>query len=97
MDQQNSDELVSVFMAPDEITAHLVKGILEEAGIQAIVSSRQVPWMDGIMTNAQGYWGDVMVPESQSRESLAIIRDFRSAEPDENMDDPDIPPEADVD
>ena len=77
----NSQEFVSVYKAQDEVTAYLVKGVLEEAGIEAVVRSRQVPWMDGIMSLAEGYWGDVMVLEEKRDESLAVIEGY-AAPPD---------------
>ncbi|MDO8682889.1 MAG: DUF2007 domain-containing protein [Armatimonadota bacterium] len=79
MNQQNKESgFVSVYQAPDEITAYLVKGLLEEAGIEVMLSSRQVPWMDGIMIKAEGYWGDILVLEDKQEESLAIIEAYTS-------------------
>jgi len=80
MNDENVDsELITVFRAPDEITAHLVAGILEDAGIKVLIRSRQVPWMDGVMVNAEGYWGDIVVPQNERKRSLQLIMDLQLA------------------
>jgi len=66
-------KLVSLYKAPDEVTAHLIKGILDDAGIPAMLASRQVPWMDGVMIAPQGYWGDVLVPEAELENAKEVM------------------------
>jgi hypothetical protein len=87
-EEDASSELVTVYQAPDEVTAHLVLAVLEDAGVPAMIRSRQVPWMDGVMVNAEGYWGDVMVPQRQRKESLQLIVDFQLAALDGESDEP---------
>jgi hypothetical protein len=82
-EEVESSELVSVYKAYDEITAHLVKGALEAEGIPAVVQSRQVPWMDGVMTMGEGYWGDVMAPEAEKDRSLQVIEAYSSGKDEE--------------
>jgi hypothetical protein len=87
-DEISDAELISVYQASDEVTANLVAGVLEEAGIRTYIKSRQVPWMDGVMVNAEGYWGDVMVPQRERKLCLQLIMDFQLAILDDEDDEP---------
>jgi hypothetical protein len=78
-DENAGSELIAVYRAPDEITAHLIASVLEDAGIKVLIRSRQVPWMDGVMINAEGYWGDIVVPQSERKKSLQLIMDLQLA------------------
>jgi len=79
MAEKNDDlKLVCLYKAPDEVTAHLIKGLLDDAGIPVMLASRQVPWMDGVMIMLQGYWGDVLVPEDELDSAQAVIAPFIS-------------------
>lgn len=74
---------VTVFKAPSETEAALVKRILEEAGIPALVRSRQVPGYGDAIQRGSGVWGDVLVPvayESQARRYVVEqLRQMREA------------------
>jgi hypothetical protein len=87
-DEHSGSELITVYQAPDEITAHLVASVLKDAGVETLIRSRQVPWMDGVMVNAEGYWGDVMVPQCERTRSLQLIMDFQLAVLDDESDEP---------
>jgi 4-hydroxy-tetrahydrodipicolinate synthase len=50
-----------VHMAASESEAMFVQRILQEAGIPAILRSRQVPGYGEIIRGAFGFWGDVLV------------------------------------
>src|SRR5574341_1273438 len=54
-------DYAAVHKASSESEAIFVQRILEEAGIPAIVRSRQVPGYAEIIRGAIGYWGDVLV------------------------------------
>lgn len=69
---------VPVFKATDELTANLVKGILEAEGIEAIVHSHQVAWMDSIMVTAEGFWGDVLVAEEDAERARLILEAYQA-------------------
>ena len=71
--------LKPVFRAPDQTTADLVRGLLESEGIAAYIDSRQVAWLDGVMTMATGYWGDVVVPAELEPQALEIITAYETA------------------
>jgi hypothetical protein len=80
----DADESVVIFHAPDEITANLLVDALEAEGIPAMISSQQIPWYDGIMQVAKGYWGDIRVLRSQEEMARRIVHDFFSAQPEED-------------
>lgn len=79
----DEDESVVIFHAPDEITANLIVDALEAEGISAMISSQQIPWYDGIMQVAKGYWGDIRVLRSQEEQARKIVEDFLSAQPED--------------
>ncbi len=72
-DSAQGKGLTAVFRAPDEVTADIVKGLLEGEGIPVMLQSRQVPMYDGALTMAVGYWGDVVVPREHADRARAII------------------------
>jgi len=71
------EDIVVVFRAPDEVTANIVRGLLVGEDIPAVLESRQVAWMDGVMTMGEGYWGDVVVPKQYAARSKEIIRAYQ--------------------
>lgn len=78
MNSGNSDDirLVTVYRAPTESIANIVKGILESAGIAVMLKSMQIPWYDGIMRMGEGYWGDILVAEDDADEAKDIIKSY---------------------
>lgn len=67
------ENLVVVFRAPDEVTANIVKGLLEGENIPVILESRMAAMFDGAFTMGEGFWGDVVVPEEFAKRSREII------------------------
>ena len=51
------EDLVVVFRAPDQYTANMIKGLLATEDIPVVLESRQVAWLDGVMSMGEGYWG----------------------------------------
>lgn len=79
MDQSESGqggELVEVYRAPDQISAEMVKSYLDDERIPAIIESRQIPWYDGIMKAAEGFWGTIMVPEEYAERARQVVQVF---------------------
>jgi len=78
MKNEDSDNirLVTVYRAPTENVANIVKGILESEGIPVMLKSLQIPWYDGIMQMGEGYWGDVLVTEDVADEARNIIKSY---------------------
>jgi len=67
-----------VFRASTEMVAAIIKGLLESEGIPVIVASRQVPWMDGVMTMAEGFYGDLLVPQSEAERARTLIEAYEA-------------------
>lgn len=75
------EDLVVVFRATDEVTANIIRGLLVGEDIPALLESRQVPWMDGVMRAGVGYWGDVVVPREYAARSKELIQAYQEAQP----------------
>jgi len=65
-------DLYPIYNAPDEDSAIHVHSFLVSAGIEARIRSAQVPWLDGVLANVVGYWGQVLVP----RRDVIVARDL---------------------
>lgn len=55
------DELVVIYRPANVIAANIVKGILEDAGIEVLVRSLQIPMYDDIAKMGLGCWGEILV------------------------------------
>lgn len=80
MPDDQGENLVVVFRAPDEVTANIVKGLLEGEGISVLLESRMVPWMDGVFKVNEGYWGDVVVPREHAAKSRELIEAYQASQ-----------------
>jgi len=86
-------DLFPVFDAPDELSAIHVRAMLQSAGIEARIRSAQVPWLDGVLANVVGYWGQVLVPRRDVLAARSLLSAYleevergRSTRPDEGED-----------
>lgn len=70
------DKSVMVWRLEDEGLGILLRNVLEDEGIHSEIRSEQIPWMDGIMKAARGYWGDLMVLDRDAARAREIIRDY---------------------
>ncbi len=66
----------AVYKAPDEWTAVTVKELLEESGLTVIVQCIQEPWQEGITRMVEGYWGKVLVYETDALEARKLIEEY---------------------
>lgn len=69
-------DYAGVFKAHSEAEAALVRQILVDAGIPAIVRSRQVPGYAEVIQRASGVWGDVLVPKAEEAQARAYVLDY---------------------
>ena len=69
-------ELVSVWKLEEETVGLLLQKILAENDIPSKLKSEQIPWMNGIMKAARGYWGDLLVLESDAEKAKEIIETY---------------------
>lgn len=65
-----------VYKAPDEWTAVTIKELLSSAGLKAHVLPILEPFEDGIDRMIEGYWGKVLVLESDLEEACRLIGDY---------------------
>jgi len=65
-----------VYQAPSEAEAALVQRILEDAGIPALVRSRQVPGYAEVIRGASGIWGDVLVPAAYASPAQRYVAEY---------------------
>ncbi len=72
----NGDEIVSVWRLADEAEGILLQNVLNDEGILSKLRSEQIPWMNGIMKLAKGYWGDLMVLDIESVKAGKIIQSY---------------------
>ena len=72
----DGNELISAWQLYDEAQGILLKKVLREEGILSELRSEQIPWMNGIMKVARGYWGDLMVLESDYVTAGEIIKSY---------------------
>jgi len=79
--ESRDEESVSVFRAPDEATATMLRDFLEGQGIPASVVSVQMPWFGTIEAFRKGYWGRIEVLEHDAERARLLIEDFYAAEP----------------
>lgn len=70
------DRLVAVWRFEDEGVGILIQKVLEDEGIRSEIKSEQIPWMDGIMKAARGYWGELMVLEQEADRARTIIQSY---------------------
>src|SRR5438445_674343 len=68
-----------VHEARSESEALLVQRILHDAGIPAVVRSRQVPGYAEVIRRAIGVWGDVLVPVEHRTDARRYVDDYLRA------------------
>ena len=70
------ERLVSVRRVPDETTATLLVDFLKSNGVPATAVAMQIPWLPGVETFRQGFWGHVEVMEHDAERAKVLIEDF---------------------
>lgn len=75
--EERDEELTVVFRAQDEFVADIVMDLLASEKIPVMLKSRQVPQMDGVMKMGEGYWGDIIVPNSYAARAREIIEAYQ--------------------
>lgn len=72
--------LVELEKVPDELSGVMMKGILENNGIKAVLRPAKIPWYDGIASTWSAYyWGILLVPQKDVERSREIIREYLEA------------------
>ncbi len=81
--QQSHEELVEVFDTMEESEAMVVRGLLESAGIEAIITALDAP--QDILPGVGGVI--VRVAPEQAEEARSLIEDYRNDSPEPDEDD----------
>ena len=68
------EKLVTVFDTDVESEAMVVQGLLESAGVEAVISNREAP--QDILPGVGGVV--ILVREEQAKEATAIIEEYRA-------------------
>jgi len=70
-------ELVELERVPNEISGIMMKGILENNGIDAVLRAAKIPWCNGIASTWSIYhWGQLMVPKEEFERSRKILDEY---------------------
>ena len=73
---REAENLVTVHKAYSEIEAISVRAMLESAGIEAAVRSRQIPMYDGIAKVYNPIWGYVQVLQSDLPRARRLVDEY---------------------
>lgn len=76
---------VSVYSAPNETTANIVKSALDAAGILAMVLPHHTSWLDGALVPAEGSWGEVVVPKEHEEKAALILAEYITSDQADDM------------
>jgi hypothetical protein len=84
-DRDEYVEMVELEKVPDEVSGVMMKGILINNGIDAVLKASKIPWYDGIASTwSTYYWGILLVPEDELERSRIILDEYlNSIEEDE--------------
>ncbi len=74
---QPNEELVQVFDTQEESEAQVVRGLLESAGIEALISGLDAP--QDVLPGVGGVV--IRVPGEQAEDARALIEDYRANGP----------------
>jgi hypothetical protein len=76
-DEPEYVDLVELENVPDEVSGIMMKGILLNNGIDVVLQSDKVPWLDGISnTWSKSYWGQLLVPREEFKKARKILDDY---------------------
>ena len=76
-DEYEYVDLVELEKVQDEVSGVMMKGILENNGINVILKAAKIPWYDGIASTwSTYYWGVLLVPKEELDRSKRILREY---------------------
>ena len=71
-----------VHHAPNEVAGNMIKGILEDAGIDVVLRSHGINALGGIKEDwSEPYWGEVMVQADDLERGKEIIDEYLASLP----------------
>jgi len=76
-DESEYVDLVELEKILDEVSGIMMKGILINNGIDAVLQSDKIPWLDGISdTWSKNYWGQLLVPKEEFEKARKILDEY---------------------
>jgi len=70
-------ELVELQRVQDEISGVMMKGIIENSGINVVLRAAKIPWYNGIASTwSTYYWGKLLVPKEELERSRRILKEY---------------------
>lgn len=73
-------DLVELQRVPNEISGIMMKGILDNSGINTVLRAAKIPWYDGIASTwSTYYWGKLLVPREELERSRRILDEYLSS------------------
>jgi hypothetical protein len=63
----------------NEHEAELLRQALENVGIHPFIKAQQIPWYDGILAFAEGYYGDLYVLAKDREKAQAVVNELRQS------------------
>ena len=79
-DEVDYIELVELQRVSDEVSGVMMKGILENNGIDVILRAATIPWYGGIASAwSTYYWGKILVPKEELEKSRKILDEYLSS------------------
>ena len=75
--------LVLIARLESEQEANLLRYALEEEGIRPLIKAQEIPWYDGVLAFAEGYYGDLYVLEKDRERAQIIVDEVRRGFQDE--------------
>jgi hypothetical protein len=88
MDETEYVDLVELEKVQDEVSGVMMKGILVNNGINAILKAAKIPWYDGIASTwSTYYWGIILVPKEDVERSRKILNEYLESLENEDIED----------
>jgi hypothetical protein len=86
-DEPEYVDLVELEKVPNEVSGVMMKGILENNGIDVVLKAAKIPWYDGIASTwSTYYWGVLLVPKDELNLSRRILDEYLASLEEQNMD-----------
>ena len=86
-DEVDYVDLVELQRVPDEVSGVMMKGILENSGVDVVLRAAKIPWYNGIASTwSTYYWGKILVPKQELERSRRILDEYLKSLEDEETD-----------
>ena len=86
-DEVDYVDLAELQRVPDEVSGVMMKGILENSGVDVVLRAAKIPWYNGIASTwSTYYWGKILVPKQELERSRRILDEYLESIEDEDTD-----------